>query len=687
MELADWQGARVEPAASESARPAGSAAPPLPDPEGWIDVALPGSPAEFAEADAVAYRTTFLDPRSGQRQDGEADATGEDRALVELRGLYARARVWLNGEYLGSHDTHFAPARFTVEPRAANELVVLCRRPAGRFGGALDTALVAPEESVPAIRWGASVDPIPATRIVDLSLRSHETVAESWIDATVTVEAGTDLDDRIALSLAPEGFEGGSAMTRVGVSAAAGERVTVAGRLPVRDPPRWWPRDFGDQHRYTVTASLGASQRTATTGFVSHEYGEDGLLVNDTRVPARGIETLPPSPGSDPTAVVEDALAANATVVRPHAHVPPPEFYEACDEAGLLVWQPLPYCAGAFDVERGRTIARRLGERYGHRPSLAAFGMFDAPEQFFAGSDADTEPAGDAALSVRGLLSRSNAPGSDAETAAESETARARASDPGKGGDWQVRRTLGDLTHGAAAAAVIGALPDERPVLPAPGLPGTAARYPAWADSPTGSGSPPEASSSPGSKSSVVSETTDEGSMEPISWVLDGRGHLADVPVLTRCEIPQPGEGASAGRADRTWDTLATVVEALRRTDLDLLTAFGLEGVGFPDSEASSPELSGSSVEDALADAFEPVQAFLSGRGAGSVGVTVVNDTPERVAGHLDWTAGTETGTIEVEIEALSRGSVGTITVPDAAGTVELSLDLGERSVINRYDR
>lgn len=360
MDLREWTAATVGPEGA----PVGE----------WTSVEVPGSPARFAGEETVLYRTTFDDPRDG------------DRALLTLRGLYAHARVWLNGEFLGEHDTYFTPFRAAFDPLETNELLVECRAPEDRLGGVFETDHVPPEQCVPGIWWGSTVEPVPENVITDLTVRPSETDAGGGVDAIVTVDAGTDLDGRIALSLGPTESAGASALSQVGVAAAAGERVTVQGRLSVRDPERWWPRGFGSPTRYTVRASLDEHERTTTTGFRRVEYGSDGLSVNGTPVPVRGMVSRPSDGGRDAT-VVEQALEANANLIRPHGHVPSSAVYDAADEAGVLVWQDVPLNPGALDVERVRGVARALGGEYDHRPSLAAFAVSDDAYRFEAVTD------------------------------------------------------------------------------------------------------------------------------------------------------------------------------------------------------------------------------------------------------------------------------------------------------------
>jgi hypothetical protein len=398
MKLREWTAAAV---GSEKGPPAA---------DEWVSVEGPESPARFAGECAVAYRTTFAAPCAG-------------RALLSLRGLYAHARVWLNDELLGSHDTYFTPFRTVFDPAEENELLVECRAPEDRFGGVFQTPLVWPAASVPGIRWSASVESVPEIAITDLTVRPDET-DESGVNAIVTIDAGTDFTGRIRLSLHPAGADGASALSQVGVSADAGERVTVQGRLSVRDPDRWWPRGFGPQHRYTVRATLGESERTATTGFQTVEYDSDGLSVNGTRIPVRGVVSLPAGRRSA-AETVERAVGANATLIRCHGYAPPNALYDAASEAGVLVCQDVPLSPGALDAERARLVARRLAGEYGHHPSLAAFGIHDDAYAF----DATTDEGG-----------------------------------------RRVLRATGEGDRAATAAAAAAALPDTVPVFPMTGL-------------------------------------------------------------------------------------------------------------------------------------------------------------------------------------------------------------------------
>jgi beta-mannosidase len=613
--LGEWSGASVEPGGGK------------PTPDIWSPVEVPGRPPAFADAEAAAYRTEFDDPRGPD----------EERAVLELRGLYAHARVWLNDELIGSHDAYFRPFRFSFEPEDENELVVVCRRPEDRFGGIHDTVRVPDVDSGPGIWWGVDVETHPETFIYDLHARPRLVEGDAKIDVECVVESETGVDDRLTFSLRPEGeFQSRGMMDRASVKAGPGERVTVEHTIEVRDPSLWWPRELGPQHRYSVRAKLDGATRSVTTGLCSVARGENGLLVNGKKLPARGVNLLDAT-----TDDVAAAVDANANLVRVNAHAPPHRIYERCCNEGLLVWQDLPLTGpGSFGVERGRDVASDLVAAYDHHPCLAAFGVHDEP------LDRSGEPFG------AGFVDR----------------LRLR---------WQAWRT--EYDHGPADT-IAAELPEDRPAFPVVGPLGTApdaaALYPGW----------------------------DHGDATDIDWLCD-RYDLGDVVAAFGAGALGAGDheelaGFDAAKhdahvgADADAETsqryqagvLKRVAETLRRRDATLVAAAALRDTG--DAGMGILERDGTEKlgYEAVANAFEPVQATLVEPAAGaSSDVTVVNDTDEAVAGSLAWQVGDDEGEADVEVDAHDTQTVTTVTLPADADSIEMILSAGDHMVENQY--
>ena len=136
------------------------------------------------------------------------------------------------------------------------------------------------------------------------------------------------------------------------------------GQLTIEDPQLWWPNGYGKQPLYTVTVSIAKKQtfdappldtwtrriglRTLTVSTARDQWGNEFcFVVNGKKMFAMGADYVP-----------EDSLLGNNTPARTRrllescvrAHYnsvrvwgggcyPSNEFYDACDELGLVVWQ------------------------------------------------------------------------------------------------------------------------------------------------------------------------------------------------------------------------------------------------------------------------------------------------------------------------------------------------------------
>jgi len=635
-----WSGAAVDPGGGK------------PTPGEWQPVEVPGRPAAFAGEDRVAYRTVFDDPRDPD----------EDLGLLEIRGCYAGAEVWLNDELVAESDAVFEPIRVPFEPEAENELVVECRASEDRFGGIHDTDRVPAERSVPGIWWGVDVTGQPDPFVVDVDLRPRVTDEGATIDAAVEVYAGEPLDDRLTLTTKPAGDRRGRGMMdRASVSAAAGERAVVEKAIEVRDPSLWWPRGMGRQHRYEVRAKLGDAARTSATGIATVEGTDDGgLRVNGEAVPVRGVALTDAA-----VADAERAVEVNANLVRAHAHALSEAVYDACDEAGLLVWQDLPLTGpGVFDITRGQDVVERLVDTYAHHPSLAAVGVHDEPTDTFA------ERVGS------GVVDRLR---------------------------FRYRVWRSDYDRGAAEE-VAEAVPDGVAVYPVVGEPGTdpdaAALYPGWdyggvddldwvrerydldgAVGEFGAGSLPTGADPDADDfdpagfdrtkhDGVVGSDDAAASQAYQAELVRGIAERLRTDGVSGSDATG-GSSASGGR-ERTDGAPVAVANALRDA--------GDAGMGVYARDGTPKD-----AVESLAAAFEPVQAFLVGASAGECDVVVANDAPESISGTVAWEAGDESSEVEVTVDAGARAVVDTIDVPKSASSVELSVRVGEASVENTY--
>jgi hypothetical protein len=618
--MPEWEAAAAEPGDGK------------PTPSEWQSVAVPGRPAEFAGAERVAYRTRFPDPRD----------PGEAMAVLRLDGLYDGGTVWLDGDRVAATDSVVEPVRVPFEPDGETEVVVACRTPDDRFGGIHDTDRIPAAESVPGIWWRAEVTTHPETFVLDVetTARTADGGDLGVVDAAVRVYARDDVDDRLTLTTRPAGeSRGRGMMDRAAVEAGPDGVATAEKEIELRDPSLWYPRGLGPQDRYEVRAKLGDDVATATTGFATVASDDDGFAVNGERVPVRGVTLADGTPAD-----VERALDVNANLVRAHAHALPPAVYEACDAAGLLVWQDLPLTGpGSFDVDRGRTLVERLVDRYGSQPSLAAVTVHDDPTETFATRVANT--------AVGRLRLR-----------------------------WRLWRGGYDR---APAGSVADAVPDDVVTAPVVGDPASdpdaAALYPGW----------------------------DFGSVDDLGWLRErfdrgdvvgefGAGSLAT-------EDPETTAGFDRAKHDAVVDgddveasqgyqarAVRAVAERLRADRAPVVVANALRDTADAGMGVYGRDGDPKRAAEALATAFEPLRAVLPVPEPGEREAVVVNDTPQNRTVTLTWAAanGEETvanGETELTVRAAGRATTR-VTLPAGATAAEFRVRSGAGSTTVSYD-
>ena len=588
-------------------------------------VSVPGTPAGLAGSEAVRYKTRFPDPRDGD----------DDVAVLELRGLYAHAELEATGDRADGegpveHDAYFAPLGVPFVPYEDNELVVTCHAPRDRFGGLHDTDLVPEEGRVPGIWWDATLSSAPLPYVEDVAVRPELTGDGARLRVRTTVVADEALSERITYSVKPAGdSRRAGMMERATVETDGPGRTTVEHEVTVRDPALWWPRGLGEQNRYTLRAKLDDSELSVTTGICDVGFEDGHLVVNDEPLPVRGVNLLTADPAD-----VERALELNATLVRAHAHVLPPACYELCDREGLLVWQDMPLTGpGGFDADRGARLADLLTREYSRHPSLAVYGVHDDP----------VDPPDDLG---NGFLDR----------------LRLR---------WRTWRAEYDAT---GAEEIAGVLPDDRPVFPVVAAPGVDADagsyYPGW----------------------------DYGDADDIDDLLDrypvdvvaefGAGALAGDAVTDAAGFDRDrhdrrvSESAESGTYQA--EVLRTVTEHLRRAGVGAI-AFALRDTDRAGMGVYARDGTPKAGADALAEAFEPVRAFLADPSPGESDVVVVNDRPRPLSTTVSWRAGDEGGELDATVNTSGRWTGGPVTLPDG-GTVELVVPVEDRQVETTYD-
>jgi beta-mannosidase len=206
-------------------------------------------------------------------------------------------------------------------------------------------------------------------------------------------------DGGVTLSIAPE-FARPAGRSRCRWRLSLGDRVQEGeGReIRVRDPRLWWPNGQGEQPLYTLEVSVSDGEGAAVGRWKARiglrtielvrkpdRWGESfHFSVNGRPVFAKGANWIPahtfvaglrrPDYDRDLSA----AAAAHMNMVRVWGGgiYESEDFYDLCDEKGLLVWQDFMFACTLYPgdrafIESSRREAECQVRRLRHRASLA----------------------------------------------------------------------------------------------------------------------------------------------------------------------------------------------------------------------------------------------------------------------------------------------------------------------------
>ncbi|GAA4569044.1 glycosyl hydrolase 2 galactose-binding domain-containing protein [Planotetraspora kaengkrachanensis] len=372
--------------------------------------------------------------RRGFRLPVELRAGPGRHIWLEFDGVNHTADIWLNGRRTGTLTYPFARAAHDVtELLAAGGEQVLAvkitpmpfpgspadKGPAGRSW--VDAGADMMNRNSPTYLASSGWDWMPAVRDRAAGIWNHvrlrstgdAVIGDPRVDTTlpdlpdtrtaeVTIvvpvrNAGTS-DRRMTVSAA---F--GDVQLSQTVALPAGATADVAftpaayGRLRLRDPELWWPNGYGEPvlHDLTVVAAVdGVESDRRTTRFGIRQFGYEyeppssgggtvplKISVNGVRVFCRGgnwgwDELLRRMPPERMDAAVRMHRDMNFTMIRNWVGSSTrEEFYAACDEHGLLVWNDFPnaWAMDPPDHQAFLDLARDTVRRYRIHPSVAVW--------------------------------------------------------------------------------------------------------------------------------------------------------------------------------------------------------------------------------------------------------------------------------------------------------------------------
>lgn len=362
------------------------------------------------------YKKTFTPPKNLFKA---------DRIHLIFEGLDTAAQIWLNEKLIAKTCNMFIPHRFDVTEhlkRKDNTLLI-------KFTPALEHAarlehrygplnqLHAAYSCRPYIRkaqyqFGSeSSPPLPGCGIfrpARLEAHSHTRIEDIHIRTIDCNQHYADIGIVVTLDRTPqENMQQSELTCQLNITGGgldlhhtmqfAPETNRQATVIRIDRPIMWWPRPYGVQHLHTLTTTLLQNEKKldqATNKFgICHtrllrnkdKYGRNFQFeINSHPIHIKGANWLPASifPGAatndDYEKLLNRAADANINMLRVWAggYYETDEFYDLCDQLGILVWQDFMFDSAYYPDREWftkliKSEADTIIKRLRNHPSLA----------------------------------------------------------------------------------------------------------------------------------------------------------------------------------------------------------------------------------------------------------------------------------------------------------------------------
>ncbi len=342
----------------------------------------------------------------------------ETHVYLTCDGLDTIAAVFINGKAAGSAQNMFIQYRWDVKELlkpGLNELSIAFKGPVTyqteQEGARKAKGLNPTVGDGTNIRkapchfgwdWGPNLPTIGVWKDIRLEARSQARLADVHLrqvhaDGAVKVEAGVSIEKWAASELTARMAITTPDDKKLKVEKSFDQKAVSLSVL-VADPQLWWPNGYGKQALYQVEVTLLSKGqlldsktyqiglRTIELRQKPDEWGESfTFVVNGLPIFAKGSDWIPAD--SFPTRITRVFLEGlfrsaaeshqNMLRVWGGGFFETEEFYDLCDEYGILVWQDFVFACSVYPLDDEAFLANLHQEvidnvrRLRHRASLA----------------------------------------------------------------------------------------------------------------------------------------------------------------------------------------------------------------------------------------------------------------------------------------------------------------------------
>lgn len=321
------------------------------------------------------------------------DIFAEEEILLTFYGIDTVADIRLNGELLAHVENMHRTWEFPVKrllKKEKNALQIVLYSPTQFIQKAYESDPLGGSEDAmrgfPSLRkahcmfgwdWGPRLPDAGIWRDVELTGYSDARLDSVYV--TQRHEKGADGETKVTLSLRGEIKRAGSSSMRGyafiatltdpdGRTCARGENMAA---LTVENAKLWWPNGYGAQPLYTLRVELFHGDkllnvwekriglRTMTVCTQKDAYGEQfAHEVNGVKIFAMGADYIPEDnllgriTKERTRTLLKQAKDAHFNCIRVWGggHYPSDDFWDACDELGLIVWEDFMFACAVYNL-------------------------------------------------------------------------------------------------------------------------------------------------------------------------------------------------------------------------------------------------------------------------------------------------------------------------------------------------
>lgn len=302
-----------------------------------------------------------------------------ERAWLQCKGAAMTAEVYLNGETLARHEGGYSTFRVDLTDRldknnvlcisvdnSDNDTVYPQKADFTFYGGLYrDVELII----VPAVHFAlgyCGTPGIKVTPVVDLDTGTAAVTVETWVEGENNEEHSVS-------------FMAAGQTQAVPVIHGRAKAVFTIENVHLWD-------GVEDPYLYTATATLSSGDEiSARFGCRNFQIDpQQGFILNGRSYPLRGVSRHQDRQGAGNALTLdmhkEDMeiireLGANTLRLAHYQHAQ--EFYDLCDENGIIVWAEIPYITQHLANGRENTLSQMeelIVQNYNH-PCIAVWGL------------------------------------------------------------------------------------------------------------------------------------------------------------------------------------------------------------------------------------------------------------------------------------------------------------------------